>query len=77
MPESVKEHVQKLRDEIGAINAASQKPRDIRVARSQLAAERQRREERLKEILLELASLTEWKQLCGGEGLESDCMPST
>ena len=61
--ESVKEHVQKLRDEIAAINAASQKPRDIRVARSQLAAERQRREERLEEILLELASLTEWKQL--------------
>jgi len=63
MPESVKEHVQKLRDEIAAINAANQKPRDIRVPKSQFAAERQRRQERLEEILLELVSLTEWKQL--------------
>jgi len=52
-----------LRDEIAAINAANQKPTDIRVAKSQTAAERQRRQERLEEILLELVSLTEWKQL--------------
>ena len=63
MPESVKEHVQRLRDEIAAIVAANQKPRDIRIPKSQFAADRQRREERLEEILLELASLTGWKQV--------------
>ena len=63
MPDSVKAHVQKLRDEIAAIHAANYKPPDIRVAKSQRAAERQRRAERLEEILLELVSLTDWKQV--------------
>lgn len=63
MQESVKEHVQKLRDEIAAILSANQTPRNIRIPKSQFAAERQRREERLEEILLELASLTGLKQV--------------
>jgi len=76
MPESVKEHVQKLRDEIAAINAANQKPTDIRVAKSQTAAERQRRQERLEEILLELVSLTEWKQLWVLAGVATCAVPN-
>ena len=59
MPELVKVRVQMLRDEIAAIIAANRKPIDMKVPKSQIAAERERREERLEEILLELASLTE------------------
>ena len=63
VPTSVKERVQKLREEIKAISEANRMHGTSgRIARGAAESERERRLERLQEILDELAALTEWKQ---------------
>jgi len=64
VPTSVKKRVQKLREEIEVISEANRTQISSgRIARGAAESERERRLERLQEILDELTALTEWKQL--------------
>ena len=61
MPQSVKERVGKLREEIAEISAANR----LYLAGGKKmigAADQERRLQRLQEIMDELMSLTEWKK---------------
>jgi hypothetical protein len=62
MQEAMKERVAKLREEIEQIREANRKY--LRMGRRRWDAEsaHQRRGERLREILKELASLTDWRK---------------
>jgi hypothetical protein len=62
MQQPVKERIAKLREEIAQIRTANRLYLQERKRKPQAAPEHERRLQRLKEILNELASLTEWKE---------------
>jgi DNA-binding MurR/RpiR family transcriptional regulator len=63
MQQLVKERVAKLREEIAQIREANRQYMYGGKKNPATAPDHERRLQRLKEILNELASLTEWKQL--------------
>jgi hypothetical protein len=62
MQEPIKERVAKLRGEIEQIREANRKHLLMGRRRWDAESEHQRRGERLREILNELASLTDWRK---------------
>jgi hypothetical protein len=62
MQDSVKDRIQKIRDEIARISAAN---REYMLSRNKVsgAGDHERRLERLQAILDELTALTDWKKL--------------
>jgi hypothetical protein len=63
MQQPVKERIAKLREEIAQIREANHQYLHGGKKNPSTAPDHERRLQRLKEILNELASLTEWKQL--------------
>jgi hypothetical protein len=63
MQQPVKERIAKLREEIAQIREANHQYLHGGKKSPAIAPEHERRLQRLKEILDELASLTEWKQV--------------
>jgi hypothetical protein len=63
MQQPVKERIAKLREEIAQIRAANQQYLHGGKKNPATAPDHERRLQRLKEILDELASLTQWKRV--------------
>ena len=68
MPQSVKERVGKLREEIAEISEANRLY--LQGGKKMIgASDQERRLQRLQEIMDELMSLTDWKKPCSARGI--------
>ena len=62
MQEPIGDRVKRLRDEIAELSEADRKDKTVGQSAIRIA-DHERRLERLKEIIAELKSLTDWKEL--------------